>query len=62
MKIRTSANLFLVTTLLITVCGALAFSVIQVKSYIENNFYKTVPAMLDAFGKFSKRLVFDRLV
>ena len=48
MKIRTSANLFLVTTLLITVCGALAFSVIQVKSYIESNFYKTVPAMLDA--------------
>ena len=48
MKIRTSANLFLVTTLLITVCGALAFSVIQVKSYIESNFYNAVPSMLDA--------------
>ena len=48
MKIRTSVNLFLVTTLIIAVCGALAFSVMQVKSYIENNFYKTVPFMLDA--------------
>ena len=48
MKIRTSANLFLVTTLLIAVFGALAFSIMQVKSYIESNFYKTVPFMLDA--------------
>ena len=48
MKIRTSVNLFLITTLVIAVCGALAFSVMQVKSYIENNFYKTVPFMLDA--------------
>ena len=48
MKIRTSVNLFLVTTLIIAVCGALAFSVIQARTYIESNFYKTVPFMLDA--------------
>ncbi|WP_252722293.1 methyl-accepting chemotaxis protein [Treponema medium] len=48
MKIRTSVNLFLVTTLVIAVCGALAFSVMQARSYIESNFYKTVPFMLDA--------------
>ena len=48
MKIRTSVNLFLVTTLVIAVCGALAFSVMQARAYIENNFYKTVPFMLDA--------------
>jgi len=48
MKIRTSVNLFLVTTLVIAVCGALAFSVMQAKSYIESNFYKSVPLMLDA--------------
>ena len=48
MKIRTSVNLYLVTTLIIAVCGALAFSVIQVKSYIESNFYNAVPSMLDA--------------
>ena len=48
MKIRTSVNLFLVTTLIIAVCGALAFSVMQAKSYIESNFYKSVPLMLDA--------------
>ena len=47
MKIRTSVNLFLVTTLIITVCGALTFSVMQAKAYIESNFYKTVPCMLD---------------
>ena len=47
MKIRTSVNLFLVTTLIITVCGALAFSVMQAKAYIESSFYKTVPCMLD---------------
>ena len=39
MKIRTSVNLFLVTTLIIAVCGALAFSVIQARTYIESNFY-----------------------
>ena len=48
MKIRTSVNLYLVTTLIIAVCGALAFSVIQVKYYIESNFYNAVPSMLDA--------------
>ena len=48
MKIRTSVNLYLVTTLIIAVCGALAFSVMQARAYIENNFYKTVPFMLDA--------------
>ena len=48
MKIRTSVNLFLIATLIIAVCGALAFSVMQSKSYIENNFYKTVPFMLNA--------------
>ncbi|AIW90335.1 MULTISPECIES: methyl-accepting chemotaxis protein [unclassified Treponema] len=48
MKIRTSVNLFLVTTLIIAVCGALAFSVMQARSYMESNFYKTVPFMLDA--------------
>ena len=48
MKIRTSVNLYLVTTLIIAVCGALAFSVIQVKSYIESNFYNAVPSMLGA--------------
>ena len=48
MKIRTSVNLFLVTTLIIAVCGALAFSVMQARAYIEGNFYKTVPFMLDA--------------
>lgn len=48
MKIRTSVNLFLVTTLIIAVCGALAFSVTQARSYIEGNFYKSVPFMLDA--------------
>ena len=48
MKIRTSVNLYLVTTLIIAVCGALTFSVIQAKSYIESNFYQTVPFMLDA--------------
>ena len=48
MKIRTSVNLFLVTTLIIAVCGALAFSVMQARAYIESNFYKSVPFMLDA--------------
>jgi len=48
MKIRTSVNLYLVTTLIIAVCGALTFSVIQTKSYIESNFYQTIPFMLDA--------------
>ena len=48
MKIRTSVNLFLVTTLIVAVCGALAFSVMQAKSYIQGNFYKSVPFMLDA--------------
>ena len=47
MKIRTSVNLFLITTLVIAVCGALAFSVMQAKAYIESSFYKTVPCMLD---------------
>ena len=48
MKIRTSVNLFLVTTLIIAVCGALAFSVMQARAYMGSSFYKTVPFMLDA--------------
>ena len=48
MKIRTSVNLFLVTTLIIAVFGALAFSVMQARAYIESNFYKAVPSMLNA--------------
>ena len=48
MKIRTSVNLFLLATLIIAVCGALAFSVTQTQVYMKENFYKTVPSMLDA--------------
>ncbi len=48
MKIRTSVNLFLSTALIIAVCGALAFTVVQTKSYGENNFYKNVSFILDA--------------
>ncbi len=48
MKIRTSVNLFWITTLIIAVCGAMAFSVMQERAYIESSFYKTVPCMLDA--------------
>lgn len=41
-------NLFLSAALTLAVCGALAFTVNQAKSYIEGNFYKDVPFMLDA--------------
>lgn len=48
MKIRTSVNLFLSAALIIAVCGALTFTVNQAKFYIESNFYKDVPFMLEA--------------
>lgn len=48
MKIRTSVNLYFVVILVIAVCSALAFSVIQAKSYTESTFYRSVPLMLEA--------------
>ena len=48
MKIRTSVNLFLSVALVIAVCGSLAFTVSQAKSYIESNFYQDVPFMLNS--------------
>lgn len=48
MKIRTSVNLFLSLALIIAVCGALTFTVIQAKAYLERNFYKDIPFMLEA--------------
>ncbi len=48
MKIRTSVNLFLSLALMVAVCGALAFTVVQTKTYGENNFYKNVSFILDA--------------
>ena len=48
MKIKTSANIFLTAALAIAVCGALAFTVMHARRYIENNFYKDVPFMLEA--------------
>lgn len=48
MKIRTSVNLFLSLALMVAVCGALAFTVLQTKSYSEDNFYKNVSLILDA--------------
>lgn len=48
MKIRTSVNLYFVVILVIAVCSALAFSVMQAKAYTESNFYRSVPLMLEA--------------
>ena len=48
MKIRTSVNLFLSLALMVAVCGALAFTVVQIKSYGEDNFYKNVSFIQDA--------------
>jgi len=48
MKIRTSVNLFLSAALIVAVCGSLTFTVVQAKAYIEGNFYKDIPFMLDA--------------
>lgn len=48
MKIRTSVNLFLAAALGITIFGALTFTVLHTKTYIQKNFYKDVPFILEA--------------
>ena len=48
MKIRTSINLFLAAAVIVAVCGALAFTVLHAQYYIQDNFYKEIPSMLDS--------------
>ena len=47
MKIRTSVSIFLTAVLMIAVSGALAFTAVHTKSYIEKTFYNDVPFILD---------------
>jgi len=48
MKLRTSVSLFLLLTLVIAVSGALGFSVLHSKSYMQKRFYNNISFMLDS--------------
>ncbi|MGP1455769.1 MAG: methyl-accepting chemotaxis protein [Treponema sp.] len=48
MKLRTSISLFLLLTLVIAVSGALGFSVLHSRAYIQKRFYNNISFMLDS--------------
>ena len=48
MKLRTSISLFLLLTLVIAVSGALGFTVLHSKSYMQKRFYNNISFMLDS--------------